>query len=160
MKLPMKRSILTAAGILAAGFTFAADNFDAAPVVRRVVEKAPASSTSGTASRRSPSPAPKKGDFVKLKRGEIREVFRSSTRANPEMAFYLPPEGVHVVQVVIETKGSQVSYLLKALKPGKTVGGAVARQWLDREGFQPRNAADEARIQAAVKHTPLHIEVE
>lgn len=156
----MKRSLLTLAGVLTAGFTFAADVFDAGAERRVVHEKAPASSGSGSSSRQSSAPAPRKGEYVKLRRGEIREVFHSSKGAKPEMAFYLPPEGVHVVQVVIETKGSQVSYLLKALKPGRTVGGAVERQWLDREGFQPRNIADEARIQAAVKRSPLHIEVE
>lgn len=160
MKFTMNRSILTVAGVLTAGCALAADVFDAGAERRVVREKAPAASTTRSANRQSSTPAPKKGDCVKLKRGEVREVFRSSTRANPEMAFYLPPEGVHIVQVVIETKGSQVSYLLKALKSGRTVGGAVERQWLDRSGFQPRNTADEARIQAAVKRAPLHIEVE
>ena len=160
MKLTVKHSILTAVGILTAGYTFAADVFDAGAERRVVREKATAASTSGPASRQPSSPAPKKGDYVKLKRGEVREVFRSSKGAKPEMAFYLPPEGVHIVQVVVETKGSQVSYLLKALKAGRTVGGAVERQWLDREGFRSRNSADEARIQDAVKRSALHIEVE
>ena len=156
----MKSSLLTFAGVIAAGFTFAADVFDAGAERRVVRERTPAAAKSGSSSRKAPSPDPKKGDYVKLKRGEIKEVFRASKGAKPEMAFYLPQEGVNIVQVVVETKGSQVSYFLKALKAGRTVGGAVERSWLDREGFQPRNTADEARIQAAVKRSPLHIEVE
>lgn len=159
MKLTMKCSILTSACLLSAGFAPAADSFDAGGVERRVVIEKPSPSSGSGAARKS-TPTPKKGDHVKLRRGEVREVFRSSKKANPEMAFYLPPEGVHLVLLVIETNGSQVSYLLKGLKSGRTVGGAVERRWLDREGFQPRNIADEARIQEAVKRTPLHIEVE
>ena len=97
--------------------------------------------------------------MARLHRGEIVQIMQSSRSARPEIAFYLPPEATSVVQVVVERRGSQVNYFLKGLSPGKTVGGAVERAWLDQEGFRPRNLADEARIQAAVRRNPLHIEV-
>jgi hypothetical protein len=156
----MKCPLLIIAGVLTVDCTFAADVFDASPEVRVVRERSNTSKTKDTHRQAAPSSQSRRGDSVKLRVGEIREVFRSSKLDGPEMAFYLPPEGVRIVQVVVESKGTRVSYMLKALKPGRTVGGAVERQWLDREGFQARNSADEARIQAAVKRNPLHIEVQ
>lgn len=100
-----------------------------------------------------------KGPTARLQRGEIVQVMTSSRSARPELAFYLPPEATSVVQVVVEKRGLQVNYFLKGLASGSTVGGAVQRDWLDASGFKPRNLADEARIQAAVRHNPLYIEV-
>jgi hypothetical protein len=77
----------------------------------------------------------------------------------PELAFYLPPEATSIVQLVVEKKGSQRNFFVKGLKSGQTVGGAVDRGWLDSTGFKPRNMADEARIQSALKQNPLYIEV-
>ena len=96
---------------------------------------------------------------MNLKRGQILQVLRSSRSARPEMAFYLPPEATSVVQVVVEKRGNERNYFLKGLAHGNTVGGAVERAWLDDQGFRPRNLADEARIQAAVRRNPLFIEV-
>jgi len=137
----------------------AQDTFDARPqhVIVEKTKPAPSAGSSSSAPTRSSEP---KGDSIHLRRGEVREVFRSPRGGDSELAFYLPPEGVGIVQLTIEAKGSEVGYFLKGVHPGHTVGGAVDRRWLDHGGFSPRNPADEARIQAAVKKHPLHIFVE
>lgn len=108
----MKCSLLTLAAVISAGFTFAADVFDAGPERRVVHERTPAASTSGSSSRKPSTPETKKGDYVKLKRGEINEAFRSSKGAKPEMAFYLPQEGVHIMLIpddALETEAAHQS---------------------------------------------------
>lgn len=138
------------------------DVFNAGPQGYNVDrKKAETTSARRTTAREKPASKTKKnkGPTARLRRGEILEVFRSSTSARPEMAFYLPPEATSIVQLVVERHGSKMSYFLKAFGTGNTVGGAVERRWLDKQGFRPRNAADEARIQAEVRRNPLFIEV-
>jgi hypothetical protein len=101
----------------------------------------------------------RKGPTVRLSRGEIVQVMTCSRSARPQLAFYLPPEATSIVQLVVEKRGSEVNYFVKGLSSGHTVGGAVQRDWLDFGGFKPRNMADEARTQEALKHNPLYIEV-
>ena len=133
------------------------DTFNAGPEVYHVEKKKPSSDKSKTT---TPEREPKrKGPTARLNRGEIVQVMTSSHSARPELAFYLPPEATSIVQLVVEKRGSEVNYFIKGLSSGSTVGGAVVRSWLDRSGFKPNNLADEARIQAAVKHNPLYIEV-
>jgi hypothetical protein len=140
----------------------AADVFDASPEVRVVREQRAPSKPAGVRrpEPRPSQPAPENAARVVLKPGEVREILRSSKTASPELAFYLPPEATRVVQLVVEKRGFKRTYFLKALARGKTVGGAVERRWLDGGGFAPRSAADEARIQAAIKHNPLFIQVD
>ena len=134
------------------------DVFNAGPGVYHVQKKQPASEKSKTTTHeRKPS---RKAPTARLRRGEIVQVMTSSRSARPELAFYLPPEATSVVQLVVEKRGSEMNYFLKGLASGSTVGGAVQREWLDAGGFKPRNPADEARIQAAVRHNPLYIEVQ
>jgi|GEM_PF-5104101 len=134
------------------------DVFNAGPEVYHVEKKKRSSEKSKTSTReREPS---RKGPTARLRRGEIVQVMTSSRSARPELAFYLPPEATSTVQLVVEKRGSQMNYFLKGLASGSTVGGAVEREWLDASGFKPRNLADEARIQAAVRHNPLYIEVQ
>ncbi len=99
---------------------------------------------------------------IRLSPGQIMEVYRGSFAPGDgqrEMAFYLPVEARSVVQLVVETRGFTKTYFLRALGPGNTVGGVVERRWLNSEGYDPRNAADEARIQAAVRAAPYLINV-
>jgi hypothetical protein len=134
-----------------------ADVFNAGPEVYHVEKKQPASEKSKPS---TPDRAPShKGPTARLNRGEIVQVMTSSTSARPELAFYLPREATSIVQLVVEKRGLQRNYFLKGLASGSTVGGAVQREWLDPSGFKPRNLADEARIQATLKHNPLYIEV-
>jgi len=131
------------------------DTFNAGPEVYHVKKKSPSSDNSKPA----PHEPAHKGPHARLAKGEIVQVLTSSRSARPELAFYLPPEATSIVQLVVEKRGSEVNYFVKGLSSGSTVGGAVARSWLDHSGFKPNNMADEARIQAAVKHNPLYIEV-
>ena len=135
------------------------DTFDAGPERVRTTRRTQATPAPRRQAQPRPAPA-QRGPVVRLTRGRVVEVLSSSRSARPELAFYLPPEATSVVQLVVERKGSQNNYFLKAIGRGKTVGGAVERAWLDREGFRPRNIADEARIQAALRSRPLHIEVQ
>lgn len=99
---------------------------------------------------------------LKLRVGEIRSVLVSKGnlfRSAPN-AFYLPPDALGIVQVVVEKKGFTKTYFLKALRKGRTVGGVVARAWLDETGFRPDTVADEGRIQRAIRTTPYYIIVE
>jgi hypothetical protein len=132
------------------------DTFNAGPEVYHVERKQPSSDKSKTPER-EPS---RKGPKASLRRGEIVQVMSCSRSARPELAFYLPREATSVVQLVVEKRGSQMNYFLKGLASGSTVGGAVQRDWLDASGFKPRNLADEARVQAAVRRNPLYIEVQ
>jgi hypothetical protein len=144
-------SLLATLGLAAVGR--AQDVFDASPQVYVVHDHGSGDGNSG--------PAPShKGPVVHLSQGEVKEVLESSKFAGPELAFYLPEEGTSVAQVVVERQGLKVNYYLKGLHRGRTVGGAVSRAWLDASGFYPRNDADEARIQEAVRNNPLYIEVQ
>jgi hypothetical protein len=133
------------------------DTFNAGPEVYHVEKKKPAPEKPKPGKPdREPT---RKGPRARLHRGEIVQVMTCSRSARPELAFYLPTEATSIVQLVVEKRGSQVNYFLKGLSSGSTVGGAVQREWLDSTGFKPRNLADEARIQAAVRRNPLYIEV-
>ena len=98
---------------------------------------------------------------LNLRVGQIIEVFHGSSApgGERELAFYLPVEARSVVQLVVETKGFKHTYFLRAIGLGQTVGGVVERRWLDSSGNDPRNAADEARIQNAVRTAPYLISV-
>ena len=133
------------------------DTFNAGPEVYHVGGKKGSSEkpTYRTTERESR----RRGPAARLSRGEIVEVMTCSRSARPQLAFYLPPEATSIVQLVVEKRGPEVNYFVKGLSSGHTVGGAVQRDWLDYGGFKPRNMADEARIQAALKRNPLYIEV-
>ena len=45
-------------------------------------------------------------------------------------------------------------------KAGDTVGGVVERRWLNSAGYDPETAADEGRIQSAVRAAPFLISVQ
>jgi hypothetical protein len=107
------------------------------------------------------NPPPPKAEKILLRPAEIREVYHYlSKEGEPERAFYLPPEGTSVAQVVIEKDKEGVTYYLKGLVPGKTVGGVVERAWLDKTGLAPKGLPEEARIQRAVKAKPYLITVD
>ena len=129
------------------------DVFHAGPEVYHVQPKKPAP-------KKPDNDRPRKAPTAHLRRGEIVQVMSCSRSARPELAFYLPSEATSVVQLVVEKRGGEINYFIKGLSAGSTVGGAVERGWLDSSGFKPRNLADEARIQAAVKRNPLYIEVQ
>ncbi len=161
----MSRINLLLTGALCAGAAFtihfasAEDVFDASPKVYSIQRRGPEKATSKPDHSTSTPERGRRGTTVDLHAGDIIQVLSSSSLAGPELAFYLPPEGTSIAQVVVEHRGFKVNYFIKGLRRGSTVGGAVARSWLDRSGFRPRNEADEARIQAAVKKNPLFIEV-
>lgn len=97
---------------------------------------------------------------VRLRVGEVLEVFRGSAvigDGEEEMAFYVPPEGRAIVQVITERRGLSRTYFLRGLAAGETVGGVVERDWLTSDGLRPRNAAFEGRIQIAVRGQPFLI---
>jgi hypothetical protein len=99
---------------------------------------------------------------LRLRIGQVTEVFQGSFAPGDgqyELAFYLPVEARTVVQLVVETRGFTKVYFLRAIGAGETVGGVVERRWLDRSGYNPDNAADEARIQNAVRAAPYLISV-
>lgn len=99
---------------------------------------------------------------LRLRVGQVLEIYRGSFAPGDgqrEMSFYLPVEARNVVQLVIETKGFTRTYFLKAIGIGDTVGGVVERRWLNDAGYDPRNTADEARIQNAVRAAPYLISV-
>lgn len=149
----MTKYLLLTAGLLLAGFSVspAQDVFDASPEVVRVKPRQGGGDS-------SPS-IPPKAQRVRLKVGQIVEVFHAPRGAKPEWAFYLPPEGTRIAQVVKEKSSSGTTYFLKAHARGSSVGGVVLREYLDRPGYRPNNVADEARIQAGVRRTPVYIEV-
>src|SRR5438045_379238 len=133
------------------------DTFNAGPEVYHVGGQKSSAEKQGykTPERESHRKAP----TVRLSRGEIVQVMSCPRSGRPQLAFYLPAEATSIVQVVVEKRGAEVNYFVKGLSSGHTVGGAVQRDWLDYGGFKPRNMADEARIQGALKHNPLYIEV-
>ena len=99
---------------------------------------------------------------LNLRLGQITEVFHGSfapADGQRELALYLPEEARSVVQLVVETNGFKRTYFLRAIGLGQTVGGVVERRWLDSSGNNPKSAADEARIQNAVRTAPYLISV-
>lgn len=97
---------------------------------------------------------------IQLRVGQVMEVYRGSFAPGDgqrEMAFYLPPEARSVVQLIVETKGFTRTYFLRAIGVGDTAGGVVERRWLNTGGYDPNNAADEGRIQSAVRAAPYFI---
>ena len=97
-----------------------------------------------------------------LRLGQSVEVFRgkwSLTDDPRELAFYLPVEARSVVQLIVEKNGLTRSYFIKAIGVGDTVGGVVERRWLNSAGYDPIDAAGEARIQDAVRARPFVISV-
>ncbi len=99
------------------------------------------------------------GSVVTLALGEAREAYNAAG-SEPEMAFYLPETNPTVAQVVIERKFLRSAvYFVKGIRPGTVTGGIVPRSCLDKAGFRPKNIAEEARIQAAIKAQPITIRV-
>lgn len=99
---------------------------------------------------------------IALRLGQVVEVYHGNFvpgDGQRELSFYLPVEARGVVQLVVETKGFYRTYFLKAVGLGDTVGGVVERRWLDSSGYDPKDTASEARIQAAVKAAPFLISV-
>ncbi len=105
----------------------------------------------------TPKPEGNPRRALKLDLDETRIIFQESTSSNPNWYFYLPPEANSVVQLIIEKRDGERTFLLKAIGRGKTVGGFVLREWLDNSGFQPKTPLDEAQIQQAVKSKPVFI---
>lgn len=108
------------------------------------------------------APLPQGAQQITMRVGDVREVFRGSFAPGDgqrEMAFYLPPEARSVVQLVVETRGFSRSYFLRAIGVGDTVGGPVERRWLDDAGYDVRDGAAEARVQASVRAAPFLISV-
>jgi len=100
---------------------------------------------------------------IRLRVGEVLEVYRGSAMigdGQAQMAFYIPPEAQSIVQLVVEREGSRRTYFLRGLAPGESVGGVVEREWLNRDGTAPRDLADEARVQNAIRGQPFLILVE
>jgi hypothetical protein len=154
----MKLSLLVGAALLLGAPSLRAqDTFDASPEKVHVREK-PSRTTGSTPAQRTTPSIPAKAERVVVRVGGIVPVMESHT-GRGERAFYLPPEATRIAQVVKEKKGGKVTYFIKGHAPGKTVGGAVERAWLDKAGFRANNSADEARIQLMVRTHPLYIEV-
>lgn len=100
---------------------------------------------------------------ITMRVGQVMEVFRGSFAPGDgqrELAFYLPVEARSVVQLVVETKGFTRTYFIRAVGIGDTVGGVVERRWLNTAGYDPKDAADEGRIQNAVRAAPYLISVQ
>ena len=100
---------------------------------------------------------------IRLRVGEVLEVYRGSAMlgdGQPEMAFYLPIEATSIAQLIVEREGTRRTYFLRGISPGESVGGVVEREWLNRDGTRPRDAADEARVQNAIRGEPFLILVE
>lgn len=98
---------------------------------------------------------------IHLRMGQVVEVYRSNIipGGEREMAFYLPVEARSVVQLLVESRGVNKTYFLKAIGLGETVGGVVERRWLNSGGFDSDNVGDEARIQQAIRSAPFLISV-
>ena len=102
-----------------------------------------------------------KTNNISIRPGELIEVFDFNDQAGvPRISFYLPLEATSVVQLVKERQGRVDRYYLRGIRKGKTAGGIVPAAWLDSDGFHPRSASDELRIQALIKANPLFITVE
>jgi hypothetical protein len=151
----MTRTDLSAAICAAVCFTATAtgaDTFDVKPKIKIVRPPAQTAASKPSASNSS--------NTITLKVGEIRPVFVTNSYLRPQLAFYLPPEGVPFVQLIVEKRGSQVTYFAKGMRKGRTVGGSVERDWLDFAGFSPASLPAESRIQQALKINPLFLTVE
>jgi len=99
---------------------------------------------------------------IQMRVGQVMEVYRGSFAPGDgqrELAFYLPVEARGVVKLIVETKGFTRTYFLRAIGVGDTAGGVVERRWLNAGGFDPNDAADEGRIQNAVRAAPYLISV-
>jgi hypothetical protein len=151
MKLKALYAHLATLAYLAAT-SFAADTFEVKPKVK--ILPAPAQTSPAK------QPASNHKNTILLKVGEIRPVFVTDSTQKPQLAFYLPPEGVPFVQLIVEKRGSQVTYFAKGMQRGRTLGGSVERAWLDRSGFSPASLPDEGRIQQALKSNPLFLTIE
>jgi hypothetical protein len=104
------------------------------------------------------SPLPPNARVVQMRIGEIVEITSIKTAligTKDETAFYIPPEGNAIIQVVVEKKFRRRTYFAKALAAGETVGGIVERKWLDADGYRVKNPADEGRVQASIKNAPI-----
>ncbi len=102
-------------------------------------------------------------DAICLAGGEVVEVLRRPRERRETFAgdaFYVPPEADGIVCLTVETEGMEEVFLLRGIAPGETLGGVVARRWVDDAGRRPRSVVDEARIQAALKTAPRYIVVE
>jgi hypothetical protein len=109
------------------------------------------------------APLPAGARRINLRVGQLMEVYRASWQPGDgqrEMAFYLPFEARGVVQLVVESRGFTKVYFVRAIGIGDTVGGVVERRWLNSAGYDPDNAADEARIQNAVRAAPYLFSVQ
>lgn len=107
------------------------------------------------------SPAQRKENKIPLRPGELIEVFDFHDQAGvPRVSFYLPPEATSVVQLVKERQGRVDRYFLRGIRKGRTAGGIVPSAWLASDGFHPKSATDEIRIQTLIKANPLFITVE
>lgn len=126
----------------------AQEKFDGAEIVRPKEE---------------PRKLPPNARVLRLRVGEILEVFSTPTTllsSKDERAFYVPAEGNAVLQVVIEKTSGRKTYFVKGLAAGETIGGVVYRDSLDKDGYRPKNEAEHARIQKAVKDAPYIIVIE
>jgi hypothetical protein len=105
-------------------------------------------------------PVPPGAQSVTLRMGEMREVYRQTWRpGETQYAFFLPEEATNIVKLVVETDGFTKTYFLRAIGYGDSVGGVIKSEWLAPDGFHPRDVADFARIQEAVRQKPVFISV-
>lgn len=110
-----------------------------------------------------PRQLPPNARLQRIKVGEVLEVLSVPVKffsTKDEKAFYLPPEGNAVLQVIVEQKSGTKTYFVKGLAAGETVGGVVDRSSLDDKGYRPKNEAEHARIQKAVKSAPFVFVIE
>jgi hypothetical protein len=161
----MKTSILTrisTAALLAAllhlssaGLAGARDRFEYDPTPKAPAKPRP---PSGGGSGSGGSSAPAAGIHAVIAAGEQREVFNSASA--PGMAFYVPETSPTIVQVVVQ-KGlfKKPVYFARGIRPGTVTGGLVPRALLDASGFRPNNITDAAKVQAAMKASPITITV-
>ncbi len=154
----MKKIVLILVLMSCVGSLQAQERFTTQETV--VVTKPKPSSSSSSSSSASSGPVVS-GRAVKLRVGEVVEVFVFRDKfGTPREAFFIPLEGTRVAQVVKERAGNTDRFYLKGRAKGKTAGGIVLRDWLDSKGFKPKSIGDEVRIQAAVKANPVYITVE
>jgi len=90
---------------------------------------------------------------------ETKVIYSEPTSAHPRWYFYLPPEAASVAQLIIQRRDGQLTFMLRGIGRGETVGGFVLEEWLDDSGFAPKSPLDESRIQHAVKTHPIYIRV-
>ena len=153
-------SILMAVGglLLYAGFSINAappDEFNAEDPAIYVM------TVTNQASNTLPAKVSAHARFVTLRPAEVKEVYRFDKKTGTKaQAFFLPTEATELVQLIVEQKGGLTTYFLKGIRAGKTVGGVVQRDWLDKKGFAANNETNLGRIQQAVKAQPYLITVE